>query len=127
MRQTRSIVIFLLSVFVPVLSYGQGASTATVTGTVTDPKGLTVPAAKIELVDTTTGVKNTVTTTDDGHYTFPAVPPGTYKIIVTGSRFRQAVVNNIKVDVGKAALVNVALELGQVTETVEVVAGARGR
>ena len=124
MRQTRSIVIFLLSVFVPVLSYGQGASTATVTGTVTDPKGLTVPAAKIELVDTTTGVKNTVTTTDDGHYTFPAVPPGTYKIIVTGSGFRQAVVNNIKVDVGKAALVNVALELGQVTETVEVVAGA---
>jgi hypothetical protein len=102
----------------------QTASTSTVTGTVTDPKGGTVPGAKVELLDLATSVKSTVTTADDGHYQFTAVPPGTYKITVTGSGFRQAVLSNVKVEVGRSALVNLTLELGQITEVVEVVAGA---
>jgi Carboxypeptidase regulatory-like domain len=100
----------------------QTASTSTVTGTVTDPRGGAVPAAKVELLDQATGDKSMAITGDDGHYQFPAVPPGTYKITVTGSGFRQAVLSNIRVEVGRSALVNVPLELGQITEVVEVVA-----
>src|SRR5215472_6993402 len=111
-----SVLAFVLCMLVPIAVYGQGASTAAVTGTVTDPKGASVPGAKVELLATST-------TASDGGYSFTAVLPGTYKITVTVKGFRQAVVSNVRVEVGKSALVNIAVELGQVTETVEVTAG----
>src|SRR5215472_8014713 len=114
---------FVFCILVPISVYGQGASTAAVTGTITDPKGASVPGAKVELLDPTTSITTTATTGTDGGYLFPAVPPGTYKIIVTAKGFRQAIVNNLKVEVGKSSLVNLTMELGQVTETVEVSAG----
>ena len=114
---------FVFCILVPISVYGQGASTAAVTGTITDPKGASVPGAKVELLDPTTSITTTATTGTDGGYLFPAVPPGTYKIIVTAKGFRQAIVNNLKVEVGKSSLVNLTMELGQVAETVEVSAG----
>ena len=114
---------FVLCTLVPVAVYGQGASTGAVTGTVTDPKGASVPNAKVALIDTATGITTTGQTGADGSYLFPAVVPGTYKITVTAKGFRQAVISSVTVEVGKAALVNVTLELGQVSEVVEVTAG----
>jgi hypothetical protein len=114
---------FVFCILVRITVYGQGASTAAVTGTVTDPKGASVPAAKVELLDTSTGTATTTTGGSDGGYLFAAVPPGTYKITVTAKGFRQAVFSNVKVEVGKSALVNVTMELGEVTQTVEVTAG----
>jgi hypothetical protein len=117
------LVISILLAIVPAGIYAQGASTATVTGTVTDPKGATVSGARVELLDTGTDIKTVATTAEDGHYMFPAVLPGVYDITVIATGFRQSVTSGVKVEVGKSATVNVALELGQVTETVEVVAG----
>ncbi|MFY9532042.1 MAG: carboxypeptidase-like regulatory domain-containing protein [Candidatus Acidiferrales bacterium] len=98
-------------------------TTSTVTGTVLDKTGATVPKAKVELLDTAAGIANSTTTGDDGRYTFPAVRPGTYKITVTGAGFRQSAVSGVVVEVGKSALVNVVLEVGAVTQVVEVHAG----
>lgn len=102
----------------------QTASTSTVAGTVFDAKNATVPKATVELLNTETAGQTSAITGPDGQFTFPSVPPGKYKITVTASGFRQAVITGIKVEVGKAALFNVTLEVGQVTETVEVVASA---
>jgi hypothetical protein len=110
--------------FSAVSNPGQTASTSTVTGTVFDSSGATVPTAKVELVDKDTGAKATTTTSADGQFTFPAVRPGNYSVTVTATGFRQAVLSSVKVDIGKSALLNISLELGQMTEVVEVTAGA---
>src|SRR5712664_3307400 len=101
----------------------QTASSSTVTGTVFDKSGATVPNAKVDLEDVDTGAKTSATTGNDGGYTFPSVRPGNYNVTVTAKGFRQTAVSHIKVDIGKSALVNAVLEVGGMTETVEVTAG----
>ncbi len=101
----------------------QTASTSTVTGTVSDKTGSSVPNARVDLEDVGTKAKASVITGSDGGYIFPSVRPGNYSITVSGKGFRQSVVSGVKVEVGKSALVNVTLEVGGMTETVEVTAG----
>jgi hypothetical protein len=126
MRGLRVVVMLLLVVMFTAVSVSAqtGLSSSTVTGTVFDKTGAVVPRAKVGLQDTATGAVNTTTTGDEGQYSFPVVRPGNYKVTVTAAGFRQAVVSAVKVDVGKAALVNVTLEVGEVTQVVEVQAGA---
>jgi hypothetical protein len=118
-----TVVAMCLLPWIGVSTRAQTASTSTVSGTIFDASGAGVPNAKVELLDNYTQAKFTATTADDGHYLFSTVRPGTYKITVTASGFRQAVIS-VKVEVGKSTLVNMNLELGQVTEVVEVKAGA---
>ncbi len=101
----------------------QTASTSTVTGTVSDKTGSSVPNARVDLEDVGTKAKTSVITGSDGGYTFPSVRPGNYSITISGKGFRQSVVSGVKVEIGKSALVNVTLEVGGMTETVEVTAG----
>jgi hypothetical protein len=114
------VVFVLLVVSVPV--QGQTASTSTVAGTIFDSSGGLVPKAKVGLLNTQTNAENTFTTGSDGQFTFPSVPPGIYNITVVAQGFRKAAIMGIKVEVGKSAAVNVTLEVGQMTEIVEVVA-----
>src|SRR5215475_15227463 len=116
-----ALIVFALAV-VPVSA--QTASTTTVTGVVFDKTGATVPQATVDLEDIDTKAKTSVTTGSDGEYTFRAVRPGNYTLTVSSKGFRQSVISGIKVDVGRSATVNVVLEVGGTTETVEVVAGA---
>src|SRR5947207_2946584 len=101
----------------------QTGSTSVVTGVVLDKTGATVPAATVELEEINTQSKTSVTTGNDGQYTFRAVPPGNYTIRVSGKGFRQSIISGVTVEVGKSASLNVVLEIGGTTETVEVVAG----
>src|SRR6266478_324774 len=128
MRCIRMLLACLVPVVFAVLSMavslsGQTASTSTVTGTVSDKSGASVPNAKVDLEDVDTKATSSVTTGSDGGYTFPSVRPGNYSITVSAKGFRQSVVTGVRVAVGKAATVNVTVELGAVTETVEVTAG----
>jgi hypothetical protein len=110
--------------FTSVSLHAQSAATSTVTGVVSDSTGAVVPNAKVELTDINTSEKSSITTGNDGGYTFTSVRPGNYRVTVTAKGFRQAVVSGLKVEVGKSALVNLVLEIGAVTEVVEVTAGA---
>jgi hypothetical protein len=101
---------------------GQTASTSTVTGTVYDKSGATVPNAKVDLEDVDTKAKTSTTVANDGVYTFPSVRPGNYNIAVSSKGFRESLIRGVKVEVGKSALVNVVLEVGEITQTVEVTA-----
>src|SRR5258707_8332695 len=129
MRRLNCVFGLVLALAVVILLTGvslqaQTASTATVTGTIYDKSGATVPNAKVELQDVGTKAKTSVTTGSDGGYIFPSVKPGNnYSITVFAKGFRQTVVNGVRVEIGKSALVNAVLEIGGVTETVEVTAG----
>jgi hypothetical protein len=107
------------------LARGQGSSTATVTGTVTDQKGAAVPGAAVELINTATNETRTQTTSDTGYYTFVSVPPGGYKIVIKKAGFRTTNIGPVGVQVGKSSTVDARLELGTVAETIEVVAGGQ--
>jgi len=124
MRSLRIVVTLLFILASTAIAlYAQTASTSTVSGTVFDKTGAVVPNASVELTDVATNAKRTTKTGKDGGYVFPAVAPGNYKVAVTASGFRESVVSGLIVEVGKAALVNVTLELGEVTQVVEVQAG----
>src|SRR5258708_20874977 len=103
----------------------QTGSTSVVTGVVLDNTGATVPAATVELEEVDTQSKTSVTTGNDGQYSFRAVPPGNYIIRVSGKGFRQSIISGVKVEVGKSASLNVVLEIGGTHEIVEVVAVKR--
>jgi len=124
-----AVVCFLAVVFafllIPVPLHAQGSSTTTVTGTVTDQKGASVPGALVELRNIATNDARTQTTLDSGLYTFPSVPPAEYKITIKKDGFRTTVIGPVSAQVGKALTVDAQLEIGTIAQTVEVQAGAQ--
>lgn len=95
------------------------AGTATVTGTVSDDQGNVVPGAAVKLISAQNTTRSTVTT-NSGVYTFSAIQPGTYQIEVEGTGFKKSVISNFQALVDKTTDISVKLEVGTVTQTVEV-------
>src|SRR6266481_8018256 len=98
----------------------QSSSSGTVTGTITDSSGAAVPNAAVTLMDAATGGGRSATTNDKGLYTFPYVNPGTYSVKVSKQGFKTVAVANQVVQVGVQLTVNAVLEVGSVSQTVEV-------
>lgn len=94
--------------------------TAELTGTVTDPSGAVVSGAKVVIANTATGVERSTETNAAGIYIAPALQPGTYSVHVTQAGFRTAQRQDIVLQVGQVARLNIQLEIGNVTETVEI-------
>jgi hypothetical protein len=101
----------------------QTSTTGALQGTVTDPQGAVVPGAEVKLLDQATNRSQIERTNDGGLYIFANVPPGIYTITVARTGFRTAQVTELKVEVNKSYTVNLTLELGQMTEVVQVEAG----
>jgi len=93
-------------------------------GTVTDQTGAAVPNAKVTITDQDKGTKFDVTTNEAGNYTKDRLIPGTYTVEVEGTGFRKAVSRDVRVNVDNAARVDIALQVGNVSEQVEVTAAA---
>ncbi len=105
-------------------AYGQGG-TGELTGTVSDPSGATISGAKVTLTNGGTGFSREMTTTAGGVYRFTALPVvGVYTLTVADSGFRTAKVADIAVSVGTTATADVRLEVGALSDTVTVDAGA---
>jgi hypothetical protein len=102
------------------VAVGQSSSTGTITGTVTDSSGATVPGATVYLADTASGGIRPTTTSDKGLYIFPYVNPGTYSVKVSKQGFKTIVVSDQVVQVGTQLTVNAVLEVGSVSMVVEV-------
>lgn len=112
----------LLCLFVsaPSSLFAQAASTGTVAGTVTDPSGSAISGASISLTDSATRSERTTTSNDAGIYVFVNIPPGTYNLTVSKTGFRISKFVDQKVIVGTDLTLNVVMELGALSETVEV-------
>jgi hypothetical protein len=105
---------------VPLLA--QTASTGTVAGTVVDPQGAAVVEATVTLTDVATNSPRTTQTNDTGRYIFANVPPGTYNVSFTKSGFRTGKLTGQTVNVSTTLTLNITMELGSVSQTVEVTA-----
>lgn len=124
LRKVSLVVASVVLLLLPVKAMAQTASTGVVSGTVRDPTGAVVPGARVELLDTATNQLRVQTTNEAGSYTFTNLPPGIYKVTVSMSGFRTAVVPAVRIQVMKAFTVDVTLEIGQIGEAIEVTASA---
>jgi hypothetical protein len=98
--------------------------TAEVLGTVHDNSGSAVPKAAIVLTNQGTGIQAKAVTTEDGNYTFSNVKVGVYTVTAEAAGFSKAVAKDITVNVNARQRVDLILQVGAVTESVEVTAAA---
>jgi Carboxypeptidase regulatory-like domain/TonB dependent receptor-like, beta-barrel len=94
-------------------------------GTVTDPNGAALPGVKIAVTDLATNIMvRTVTTDDNGNFEIPDLKLGSYRLNAEKAGFRAYVADNVLLDAGQTRRLDIALPVGEATETVTVEAGA---
>lgn len=124
MRVFRVLEFSLLTFFLLCGAASAQETWGSVRGTVTDPSGAAVPGAQLELSGGALPRALTTTSDDTGAFRFAQAPVGSgYTLTVTTSGFRTAKVAGMNVELGKATILDVKLEVGQVTESV-IVSGA---
>ncbi|MCU1291991.1 MAG: TonB-dependent hemoglobin/transferrin/lactoferrin receptor family protein, partial [Bryobacterales bacterium] len=107
----------------PNLVSGQ-VTTGTILGSVHDSTGAAIPGAKVTITDNAKGTVTTYQSDESGGYNAAFLIPGTYNLSVEKEGFKRAESKNIVLDVDQKARVDVALEVGQVNQTLEVTAAA---
>lgn len=95
--------------------------TAAVLGTIRDTKGGAVADAKVTIRNTATGIANQTTSDAQGDYIFPAVKIGAYEVRAESTGFSAGVVQNVSLTVNARQRVDLTLQVGQVTEVINVV------
>jgi Carboxypeptidase regulatory-like domain/TonB dependent receptor len=95
-----------------------------IVGTVTDASGAAVNGAKITITDISKGTKFEVTTNESGNYTKGQLIPGQYQVTIEASGFQKIASNPIPVLVDQTARFDASMQVGNVTQEVEVTAAA---
>ena len=106
---------------------GVNAQTATIgnlSGTVRDPSGAIVPKADVEIKEEGTGATRTAHANDDGYYVFTSLPAGTYTVSTAPPGFKRTVATGVEVHVGENKVLNLDVQVGQVSETVTITSDA---
>lgn len=97
-------------------------TTATVSGTITDPQGKVVPGVDVQITNVNTGVVTDTRTNRSGLYVLAALPPGQYRIVVTKRGFKQIALTDLVLHVQDTISRNFTLALGATSESVSVTA-----
>src|SRR5215208_2589286 len=98
-------------------------TTGRLVGTVSGPDGV-LAGATVVIKDNQTQKEQTLSAKEDGTFTFPQLEVGTYTVTITAPGFKTFIANELKIDVGREYSLNPTLEVGGVSETVTVTAGA---
>jgi hypothetical protein len=98
--------------------------TGRIVGTVSDSSGGVIAGAEIKATNVATNLTHSASTNETGNYALNELPRGEYLIEVSNSGFKHFVRRGIQISIGQQARVDVQLELGSVSESVEVVADA---
>ena len=98
------------------------AVTGTIIGTVADTTGAVLPGVSVTVKHTETGFTRTLTTDANGEYTAASVPTGTYTVTGEISGFKSVSLSNVQVGVDQRVRADIKLEVGAMTESVEIVA-----
>jgi hypothetical protein len=125
MRDTRvsSLASLLVLIFMAVSVYPQSGGT-TIRGTVKDPQGNLVAGATVTITDPGRNFTRTQQTNQEGGYVFTAIPPGTYKLDVSAPGFKTASASGLEALVDTPTVRDIQLEIGAVSETVDVTSTA---
>jgi hypothetical protein len=125
LQKSRYWIVVFAFVFALLLGGRMFASvTASISGTVKDATGASVPGATVTATDTGTGISQTRTTNAQGFYSFQELPLGSYVVTVEQKGFKQYQQTNLVLDVNEARTVDATLQVGQVSEKIEVAANA---
>ena len=98
----------------------QVRTVGTISGTVRDPKGAIVANAEVAIQEEGTGASRTVNTDDNGFYLATSLPVGRYSISTSPQGFKKTVASDVDLHIGENKVVNLELQVGQVSETVTV-------
>ncbi len=104
--------------------FAQAVAVAEIDGHVTDPSGQVVSGAQVKALETEKGQTHSTTTDATGRYALANLPTGPYKLEVTAPGFKSFVQTGIVLQVGNTVEVNVVMQIGSVSESVEIVANA---
>jgi len=123
-RALRCVRTFLVVVFAVLLlnvvqSQGQ-TQTATISGTATDSSGAVLAGAKVDATNTGTNITQSTVTDAQGRYTIPQLQVGAYSVQASMSGFKTVVHGGITLSIGATIVVDFALPVGQVNQTVNV-------
>ncbi len=115
--------IVLAGLFAP-RAQAQAVAIAQVAGRVADPTGAPVAGAQVKIIETGKQQLHTAASDDQGRYTFPNLPIGSYRLEVQASGFKLYAQSGILLQVGNSVEINATLAVGSVNETIEVTASA---
>ncbi len=120
----RSLVILIVCLLLAFgTAFGQAAR-GTITGTIADPAGAVIPGASIEAKNSETGALYQVASSSTGNYTLADLPSGMYELSASMPGFKKFIRSGITVMAAQILRIDVALEVGAITETVSVNADA---
>ncbi len=97
-----------------------GQSTASISGTVTDPSGAVIPNAQVTIHSLATGLDRVVSTDSAGLYAVPSLIPGDYKVQATARGFSTYTVPKVTLDVDRQVTENMRLAVSSAGETIQV-------
>jgi len=117
-------ILFTVSLTVLLAAHAFGQQAGQIVGVVTDSSGGAVPGITVKATEVGTGFARTTITGSDGQYVFPALRPTQYEVTVEASGFRAFRRTGIELLANQSLTLNITLEVGTVTETVNVVGGA---
>lgn len=120
MRRWIVIALFVFSMVMPAFSQGLTA----VNGVVTDPSGAVIPGVEVTVTNTATALTRSTLSNETGHYSITQLPPGTYTVRASLQGFKAKVVNNVPLPVNETITLNLPMEVGALTDVVDVLANA---
>jgi len=120
-RHSLRTLLVLLLCALPAAALAQ-QETATISGTITDATGASVPNAVVIVTNVQTGISVRTEATEAGTYVVPSLRPGDYSIAVESKGFQKTVRTGVTLQVAQVARIDVTLQTGALTESVEVVA-----
>lgn len=92
----------------------------TLTGTVTDPSGASIPNAAVKIRETSTGIERSATSNAEGIYLFTDLNPGTYEVTITAAGFAALRQSNVSVLTNTSVRVNLKLQVGATDQEITV-------
>jgi hypothetical protein len=118
MRSLKMLMI-LIGLVCSILTTAQ-VTTSAIVGFVVDQTNASIPGVHVTVVDIATGFQRDVITGDDGSYAVEDLKPGNYDIVASKTGFKQARVRAVTLEVTQRARINISLDVGSVTEHVQV-------
>ncbi len=111
--------ITLLAILLATAAFGQQTS-ASLTGSISDATGAVISEVDVRVTNTSTNVTREIRSDSNGAYTVPFLPAGNYSVVATKAGFRTYRLESLTLQVGQVARLDVQMQIGDVTESVNV-------
>src|SRR5215510_5489119 len=122
--QRSYLLLAVVSIIILPVSLAAQTYRGAISGTLTDPSGSIVQGAQVDLLSQATSLHRETVTNAAGIYDFPALPLGVYNVSISHEGFRSFQLVNVELSVGQPRTIDVRLEVGTVSGSVQVVASA---